>query len=207
MILTELLISMPSSKKELPNARKCVTASARARTSVKKTRQVEVSELDGSYLQKTKKTVSHSDAVKKGKPAGQSDSESILSLLQEIKHSNELLSKRMDKVEQHAVQGSTPINPRSHTLEPKGLSSQPVSPQQPSQPANSANYLRDHLNIQDIRQPQFQAAAAADAHHSQGQLPRHQPSNHIPDPVTHIRVIPSIQVLRVLGRQQFAGVI
>ena len=59
-----------------------------------------MSELDGSYLQKTKRTVSNSDTVKKGKPAGQSDSESILSLLQEIKHSNELLSKRMDKVEQ-----------------------------------------------------------------------------------------------------------
>ena len=126
----------------MPNARKRVTASARARTSMKKPRRVGVSELDGSYLQKTKKTVSNSDVVKQWKPAEQSDNETIMSLL-DIKHSNELLSKRMDKVEQQVVQGSIPINPRSHTLDNKGLSSQPVSPQQPSQSANSTNYLRD----------------------------------------------------------------
>ena len=152
---------MPSSKKELPNARKHVTASARARTSVKKNRRVGVSEFDGSYLQKTKKTVSSSDVVKQRKPAKQSDNETILRLLQDIKHSNELLSKRMDKVEQQAVQGSTPINPRSHTFKPKGLSSQPVSPQQPSQTANLANYLGDPLGIQDIRQPQFPQSGTA----------------------------------------------
>ena len=158
VILTKHLITMPSSKKELPNARKHVTASARARTSVKKNRRVGVSEFDGSYLQKTKKTVSSSDVVKQRKPAKQSDNETILRLLQDIKHSNELLSKRMDKVEQQAVQGSTPINPRSHTFKPKGLSSQPVSPQQPSQTANLANYLGD---IQGIRQPQFPQSGTA----------------------------------------------
>ena len=151
---------------------------------MKKTRWVGVSELDGSYLQKTKKTLSDSDVVKQQKPAEQSD-EIILSLLQDIKYSNELLSKRMDKVEQQAVQGSTPINHRSHTFEPKALSSQPVSPQQPSQSANLANYLREPLGFQDIRQPQFQTAAAADARPSQGQLPRCQPSNEVLDPVTH----------------------
>ena len=199
---------MPSSKKELPNARKRVTASARARTSVKKTRRVGVSELDGSYLQKAKKTVSSSDVVKQRKPAEQSDKGAILSLLQDIKHSNELLSKRMDKVEQQAVQGSTPINLRSHTFEPRGLASQPVSPQQPGQSTSSTNYPRDPLGIQDIGQPRFQASAAAEARHSNGQLPRRQPSNHVMDPVTHMRdnpgqlsdhrdaVIPSIQTLR-----------
>ena len=206
VILTKHLTTMPSSKKELPNARKRVTASDRARTSVKKTRRVGVSELDGSYLQKTKKTVSSSDAVKQRKPAEQSDNETILSLLQDIKHSNELLSKRMDKVEQQAVQGSTPINPRSHTFEPKGLSSQPVSPQQTSQ-ANLANYLRDSLGTQNIRQPQFQTAAA-DARPSQGQHLRRQPNSHILDPAIHMSdnsgqlsehrdtVIPNIQALR-----------
>ena len=114
LTFTKCLITMPSSKKELPNARKRVTASARARTSVKKTRKVGVSELDGSYLQKAGKTVSSFGVANQRQPAEQSANETILSLLQDIKQSNELLSKRMDKVEQQAVQGSTPINPRSH---------------------------------------------------------------------------------------------
>ena len=106
--------------------------------------------------------------MKQRKPAEQPDNEAILSLLQDIKHSNEVLSRRMDKVEQQAVQGSTPINPRSHTIEHKDLSSQLTSPQQPSQLANSANYVRDQLGMQGIRQPQFQTAAAADADTGQG---------------------------------------
>ena len=176
---------MPSSKKELPNARKRVTASARARTSVKKTRKVGVSELDGSYLQKAGKTVSSSGVANQRQPAEQSANETILSLLQDIKQSNESLSKRMDKVEQQAVQGSTPINPRSHTFEPKDLASQPVSPQQTGQTSSTANYFRDPLGIQDLRQPQFQPAAA-NAHPNQEQLLRHQPSGQGLDTVTHI---------------------
>ena len=108
---------MPSSKKELPNARKCVTCSARVRTSLKKSKRVRVSELDGSYLQRAKKTVSNTDDVKQQKPDNQTDKDTILSLLQDIKHSNEVLFRRMDKIEQQAVQGATPINLRSHTFD------------------------------------------------------------------------------------------
>ena len=43
---------MPSSKKMLPNARKKVTASARARVSVRKIRK-DSTQLDGSYLGRT----------------------------------------------------------------------------------------------------------------------------------------------------------
>ena len=56
---------MPSSKKELPNARKRVMASARARTSVKKSKRAATSELDGLYVQRVKRIVSTADVGKK----------------------------------------------------------------------------------------------------------------------------------------------
>ena len=53
-------------------------------------------------------------------PANHSDNEAILSMLRDIKDSNEALWKRMDKVEQHTVCDSTPINPRSHAFDQMG---------------------------------------------------------------------------------------
>ena len=94
-----------------------------------------------------------------------------------------------------------------HTFEPKDLASQPVSPQQTGQASSTANYLRDPLAIQHLRQPQFQPAAV-NARPNQEQLLRHQPGGQGMDPVTHIRhnpgqaseyrdaVIPGLQVLR-----------
>ena len=92
-------------------------------------------ELDGSYVQKVKKTVSTVDTGEKQQPAPHSDNELILSMLRDIKDSNKALSKRMDKVEQQAVRDSTPINPRSHAYDHRGLSL-PTSPQQPTQSAD-----------------------------------------------------------------------
>ena len=94
---------MPSSKKEIPNARKRVTASARPRTSVKKPKRMVASELDGSYVQKIKKTVSTASVKEKQQPVPQLDNEAILSILKDIKESNDALSKRMDKVERQAA--------------------------------------------------------------------------------------------------------
>ena len=111
---------MSSSKKELPNARKRVTASGRARTFVKKSKRGATSELDGSYVQRVKKTVTTVDVVKQQMPANHSDNEAILSMLRDIKDSNEALWKRMDKDEQHTVCDSTPINPRSHAFDQMG---------------------------------------------------------------------------------------
>ena len=105
---------MPSTKKPLPNDRKKVTASARARTSVRKTGTRKASQLDGSYLEKLsgKKTVGN---AKHDQPisSGPSSNDAILSMLQEIKDSNSL-AQRMDRVEQKAAWGGTPINLRSH---------------------------------------------------------------------------------------------
>ena len=112
---------MASSKKELPNAIKRVTASARARTSVKKSKRATVSELDGLYVQKVKRTVSTADVGTNQQPALHSDNELILSMLRDIKDSNEALSKRMDEVEQQAVRDSTPINPWSHAFDHRGV--------------------------------------------------------------------------------------
>ena len=113
---------MPSSKKEIPNARKRVTASARARTSVKKQKRMVASELDGSYVQKSKKTVSTACVKEKQQPVSHPDNEAILSILKDIKESNDALSKRMDKVERQAARDSTPINPRSHAFDHRGMS-------------------------------------------------------------------------------------
>ena len=97
---------MPSTRKPLPNDRKKVTASARARTSVKKTGSRKASHLDGPYLEKLagKKTVSTAKSDQPGS-SGPSNNDAILSMLQEIKDSNTALAQRMDRVEQTAAKG------------------------------------------------------------------------------------------------------
>ena len=106
---------MPSTRKPLPNDRKKVTASARAKTSVKKTGSRKASHLDGSYLEKLagKKTVSTAKSDQPG-PSGPSNNDAILSMLQEIKDSNTAPAHRMDRVGQTAAGGGTPLNLRSH---------------------------------------------------------------------------------------------
>ena len=134
-----------------------MTASARARTSVKESKRVAASELDGSYVQRVKRTVSTANVKEKQQPAPHSDNEAILSMLKDIKDSNEALSRRMDKVERQAVRDSTPINPRSHAFDHRGISL-PTSPQQPTQSADSADQIRDHLAVHDFRQQYPQPA-------------------------------------------------
>ena len=198
---------MPSSKKEIPNARKRVTASARARTSVKKQKRMVASELDGSYVQKSKKTVSTACVKEKQQPVSHPDNEAILSILKDIKESNDALSKRMDKVERQAARDSTPINPRSHAFDHRGISL-PNSPQQPSQSAGMGDQMRDHMNIHDFRQQYPQPATVAGPHHGQGQPTRQHQSSQGMEHMTYTRdnagqlpdrhdaVIPSIQNLR-----------
>ena len=151
---------MPSSKKELPNARKWVTVSARARTSVKKSRRTSASELDGWYVQRVKRTA---DVGQKQQPAPHSDNEVIC--VGNIKDSNEALLKRMDKVEQQAFRDTTPINPRSHAFDHRGISL-PTSLQQPTLSADSTDQIRDHLAIQYSRQKYSQPATVPGSHHS-----------------------------------------
>ena len=108
---------MPSTRKPLPNDRKKVTASARAKTSVRKTGTKKASHLDGSYLEKLagKKTVS---TAKNHQPGSSrpSSNDAILPMLQEIKDSNTALAQRMDRVEQTTARGGTPLNLRSHAI-------------------------------------------------------------------------------------------
>ena len=96
---------MPSTKKTLPNDRKRVTASARARVSVKKAKKGSL-QLDGSYLEKatTKRTVSTSSSVEPVTATSTpSQNDAIMTMLNEIKESNTTLARRMDKVEQKPV--------------------------------------------------------------------------------------------------------
>ena len=177
---------MPSSKKEIPNARKRVTASARARTSVKNSKKIAASELDGSYVQRVNKTVSTGSVKDTQQPASHSDNAAIFSILKDIKESNEALSKRMDRVERQAIRDSTPINPRSHGVDHRGISL-PNSPQQPAQPADLGDQIRDHMAIHDFRHQYPQPTTLTGPHHSQGQFTRqHQPSQGM-DHITHTR--------------------
>ena len=95
----------------------------------RKTGPRKASQLDGSYLEKLsgKKTVS---SVNHDPPisSGPSSNDAILSMLQEIKDSNTAFAQRMDRVEQTAARGGTPINLRSHAQAIPTHSSQMGSP-------------------------------------------------------------------------------
>ena len=104
---------MPSERKQLPKARKCVTASARARISVRKSRKTVNGGLDGSYLHKDRDTVSNGASVTQLSTSSNSK-DAIMAMLYEIKESNAALARRMDKVKGHKC---TPINPRLHSLD------------------------------------------------------------------------------------------
>ena len=97
---------MPSSKKEIPNARKRVTASARARTSVKKQKRMVASELDGSYVQKSKKTVSTACVKEKQQPVSHPDNEPFCQYLKTLK--NQMMPYRREWTKWRDRQPETP---------------------------------------------------------------------------------------------------
>ena len=151
---------MPSSKKMLPNARKKVTASARARVSVRKIRK-DSAQLDGSYLGKndskkagTVSTLNSADQIPTSSAPSQDDA--IMSMLYEIKESNASLARRLDKVEQASTKDATPLNPRSHMHNFPSHSSQMGSPQLLTSNADHGAQIRDPLHIPDQRQDQVQ---------------------------------------------------
>ena len=131
---------MPSWKKMLPKARKCVTASARARISVTKARKVINKEKDDSFLG-NKETVSTLPTVTQPSTSSY-NCDAIMTMLCEIRDSNANLPRRLDKVERR---NSTPLNPRSQSI------GQPSSPQLgPShllQQVDMASQLRDPLTV------------------------------------------------------------
>ena len=103
----------PSIKKMLPNTRKRVTVSARARISVRK-RWKATTQWDVSYLDKVnnKKPVSILNAVDQTPCTSvQSHNDAIMIILQEINECNVALVWRMDKVEQTSVRDAAPFNP------------------------------------------------------------------------------------------------
>ena len=152
---------MPSNKKTLPNARKRVTASARARVSVRKIKKTNT-QLDGSYLEpKSSEIVSTVPAAHQTPNSNApSTNDAIMVMLQEIKVSNTALCRRMDKVEQSSFRG-TPLNSRSHTLGLPSHSSQVGSPQ--LNPTNDVGrgQIRDPLTLVDFRCDQGHLAAGS----------------------------------------------
>ena len=174
------LIQIPSERKQLPKDKKRVTASARTRVSVRKSRKSVNSALDGFYLHKDKETVSNLTGVTKPSTSSNSN-EVIMAMLYEIRKSNAALARSMDKVEGN---NSTPINPRSHTLGQPPISPQTGSPGEHC--TGLMNQIRDPLFNDGPRQSHTQPSAS-DAcisfqpyllpnHALQGQVTRgHQP--------------------------------
>ena len=164
---------MPSGKKELPKSRKRVTASARARISVKKARKVINKESNGSYLG-NKETVSYVLPVTQPSTSSHS-SDAIMTMLYQIRDSNADLARHLDKVERR---NSTPINPQSHSP------GQPVSPQlgpshEPQQ-LGIPTHLRDPLTLPRMQQPHLHSHPPLAHNLVQTQVPReiqHQNSN------------------------------
>ena len=110
---------MPSTNKKTPvaNLRKKVTASARARTSVRKSKKPS-SELHGSYIQPVSTvTATVNDTVTTTNPqtAPSSSNDAILSLLQEMNRSNQDIVRRIDALERQQSANSTPIVLRSQS--------------------------------------------------------------------------------------------
>ena len=107
---------MPSTKKMLPNERKRVTASARARISVKKSKKGKSSNMDGSYLTKVseRNTVSTVNTLEQPGTSAPSSNDAGMLMLQEIKESNAALAQCRDRVEQSVTRHAAPLNPRSH---------------------------------------------------------------------------------------------
>ena len=205
------LYMMPSTRKQLPNDRKKVTASARAKTSVKKTGSRKASHLDGSYLEKLAgKSVKTVSTVRNDQPGSSkpSSNDAILAMLQEIKDSNTALAQRMDRVEQTA-RGGTPLNLRSHARDIPNHSSQMGSPvMNPHQGDGASNVLDPSggiapTRIQDptsLRQQHQLQHSYPDLHPSGApQLSQMQIQDHLQASQQHEHrdaVIPSLHTLR-----------
>ena len=173
---------MPSNKKTLPNARKRVTASARARVSVRKIKKTHT-QLDGSYLEPRNNEIVSTAPAAHQTPSSNvpSTNDAIMMMLQEIKDSNTALCRRMDKVEQSSLR-STPLNSRSH---PQGLpshSSQTGSPQLNPTSGVGGGQIRDPLTLADFRHDQGHLAARPALPHLQDvqQEPQLRPILHAP---------------------------
>ena len=110
---------MPSTRKKTPaaNLKKKVTASARARVSVRKAKKAS-SELHGSYIEPVSTvtaTVNDTVTTSKDRIAHSSSNDAILSLLQDMNRSNQDLVRRIDPLEHQQSANSTPIVMRSQS--------------------------------------------------------------------------------------------
>ena len=197
-----MLLKMPSERKQLPKMRKRVTASARARISVRKSRKVVNNRMDGSYLHTDKKTVCTSNSVTGPSTSG-NNNEAIIAMLNEIKESNVALARRMDRVEGNS---STPINPRSQTL-----GQPPVSPGightrgSLASDANRQHYAQPSASDTGVTfQPDIRAMQSLQGQFPRGHQTQAQYMDSLPQPQgfsdhgsdRRDAVIPNLQVLR-----------
>ena len=110
---------MPSTRKKTPaaNLKKKVTASARARVSVRKAKKAS-SELHGSYIEPVSTvtaTVNDTVTTSNDRIAHSSSNDAILSLLQDMNRSNQDRVRRIDPLEHQQSANSSPIVMRSQS--------------------------------------------------------------------------------------------
>ena len=200
---------MPSSKKMLPNERKKVTASARARISVRKTKKGISLNLDGSYLGKAseRNIVSTENTLEQPSTSTPSSNDAVMIMLQEIKESNAALAWCMDRVEQSVTRDATLLNPRSHIHDPLSHSSHLASPTANLNPVDAVDLVVDPTEFPRPRQDRGQAMLASHNHIHQhpvrsDNLHGLQPTHVKPQANSHLHpdrrdaIIPSLQTLR-----------
>ena len=190
---------MPSAKNKTPatNLKKKVTASARARTSVRKPKKPS-SELHGSYIQPVSTvTATVNDSITSTNPqtATSSSNDAILSLLQDMNRSNQDIVRRIDALERQQSTNSTPIALRSQSRVHSNLASFPTHSMPAPTQGPQAGFQSLHTAIKDVREPRDRITA------DHNLLGAHQPSTatvntlHCQDS-RRDAVIPSLDALR-----------
>ena len=190
---------MPSTKKKTPaaNLKKKVTASARARTSVRKPKKPS-NELHGSYIQPVSTvTATVNDTVTSTNPqiGISSSNDAILSLLQDMNRSNQDIVRRIDALERQQSTNSTPIALRSQSRVHGNLGSFPTRSMSDPTQGHQAGFQSLHTAIKDVREPRDPITAD---HNLPGS---HQPSTatmntlHCQDP-RRDTIISSLDALR-----------
>ena len=144
--------------------------------SVKKTRGEKFSQLDGFYLEKVsyKNTISSVNIFYQPRTSRQSNNDSVVIMLQEIKDSNAALARSMDRVEQSAMRDVTPLNPRCHTHVPLSHSSHICSPTVNPNHVDVADPAGDLLNLTGSGQDRGQATVSSHTHIHQYHLRSNQ---------------------------------
>ena len=171
---------MPSHLKKTPvtTGREKVTASVRAKTSIRKQRKPPTAGQDGSYIQDPVSTVTHTVTSSSPRILGSSHNDTILMILQEMQQTNKDIVQRIVTLEKSQSicptslastsnsQAQVHTDPMSHGIAGRQFNishatgGDPVSNQISSR-STAGLGVRPHVNIQESHQPTKSAATSA----------------------------------------------